>query len=111
MNKVIGEGDLRSGGFCCGVCMWWDIHYVYTESRAVKMTKTLIKHGNSLALVIDKPILELLGIDADTQLELTTNGNALLISPVRSPEMDQKFKDSVAMIHKRFGKAMKKLAE
>ena len=29
------------------------------------MKKTLIKHGNSLALVIDKPILELLQITAD----------------------------------------------
>lgn len=30
------------------------------------MNKTLIKHGNSLALVIDKPILEMLQITADT---------------------------------------------
>jgi len=30
------------------------------------MVKTLIKHGNSLALVIDKPLLEMLKISADT---------------------------------------------
>ena len=47
------------------------------------MTKTLIQHGNSLALVIDKPILEMLHISADTPLELTTNGDSLLVSPVR----------------------------
>ncbi len=29
------------------------------------MIKTLTKHGNSLALAIEKPILELLGADAD----------------------------------------------
>ena len=46
------------------------------------MTKTLIQHGNSLALVIDKPILEMLQISADTPLDLTTNGDSLLISPV-----------------------------
>ena len=33
------------------------------------MNRTLVKHGNSLALVIDKPILEMLQITADTPLE------------------------------------------
>jgi len=47
------------------------------------MDKTLIKHGHSWALVIDKPILELLQITADTLLELTTNGDAILITPIR----------------------------
>jgi len=31
------------------------------------MAKTLTRHGNSLALVIDKPILELLKIDEHTR--------------------------------------------
>ena len=43
----------------------------------VTMTKTLIKHGNSLALVIDKPILEMLQISADTPLELRTDGDSI----------------------------------
>ncbi|TSA03743.1 MAG: AbrB/MazE/SpoVT family DNA-binding domain-containing protein, partial [Nitrospiraceae bacterium] len=30
------------------------------------MIKTLKKHGNSMALVIEKPIMEALGIQADT---------------------------------------------
>ena len=42
------------------------------------MIKKLSKHGNSLALVIDKPILELLGIDEDTELEVRTNGRGVL---------------------------------
>ncbi len=45
------------------------------------MIKTLTKHGNSLALVIDKPILDLLKIEADTPLEVTTDGKSLVISP------------------------------
>ena len=46
------------------------------------MIKTLIRHGNSLALVIDKPILEMLQISADTPLEVTTNGDALMVAPI-----------------------------
>ena len=48
------------------------------------MIKTLKPIGNSLGLVIDKPILELLKIDANTQLEVTTDGEGLRIRPLRS---------------------------
>jgi antitoxin component of MazEF toxin-antitoxin module len=46
--------------------------------------KRLSAIGNSLGLVIEKPILELLDIDRDTELELTTDGDRLIIEPVRS---------------------------
>jgi antitoxin component of MazEF toxin-antitoxin module len=75
------------------------------------MTKTLIKHGNSLALVIDKPILDMLQIDADTPLELTTNGNGLLISPVRDAARQRKIRASLAKIDAKFGSDLKRLAE
>jgi antitoxin component of MazEF toxin-antitoxin module len=48
------------------------------------MVKKLTRHGNSLALVIDKPILELLNITKDTPLEITTDGRSLIICPSRS---------------------------
>ena len=47
------------------------------------MIKKLAAHGNSAALVIDKPILELLRITKDTPLKLSTDGRNLLISPQR----------------------------
>ena len=46
------------------------------------MIKTLRPVGNSLGLIIDRPILELLGIDRQTQLRLTTDGRVLHIEPV-----------------------------
>ena len=75
------------------------------------MTKRLIKHGNSLALVIDKPILEMLQISADTQLELTSNGDSLLISPIRDPKRRKKLKGSLDKINSKFGDDLKRLAE
>ena len=46
------------------------------------MVKMLVKHGNSYALVIDKPILELLNITPDTPLEITTlDGKSLVVGP------------------------------
>ena len=47
------------------------------------MVKTLIRHGNSLALVIDRPILDLLKIESDTPLEITTDGEGLHVRPAR----------------------------
>ena len=45
------------------------------------MIKKLIRHGNSAALVIDKPILELLNASFDTPFEVTTDGKNLILSP------------------------------
>lgn len=47
------------------------------------MRKKLSTIGNSLGVVIEKPILELLQITRETELELTTDGDRLIISPVR----------------------------
>ena len=46
------------------------------------MIKTLRPVGNSLGLIIDRPILELLGIDRRTPLRVTTDGKVLYIEPV-----------------------------
>ena len=75
------------------------------------MSKTLIKHGNSLALVIDKPILEMLQISADTPLELTTNGDSLLVSPVREKRRQKKLRASLDKINRKFGDDLRRLAE
>jgi len=45
------------------------------------MTKTLTAIGNSLGLIIERPILDLLKIDRDTPLEITTDGKGLYIKP------------------------------
>ena len=75
------------------------------------MIKTLTKHGNSYALVIEKPILELLRATPETEFEIITDGRCLVLSPVRSKAEEKKFKGALEMVHKRFGRAMKRLAE
>jgi antitoxin MazE len=44
------------------------------------MIKRLIRHGNSFALLIDRPILDLLKIRPDTPLEITTNGEGITVA-------------------------------
>jgi antitoxin component of MazEF toxin-antitoxin module len=73
--------------------------------------KTLTKHGNSYAMVIDKPILDLIQATAETPFEIISDGRSLVLTPVREPAEEKKFEDAVAMIHKRFGSAMKKAGD
>ena len=47
------------------------------------MRKKLSAIGNSLGIVIEKPILELLDIDRETELDLRTDGERLIIEPIR----------------------------
>jgi len=47
------------------------------------MHKKLTAIGNSLGIIIERPILDLLNIDKDTPLEVKTDGEALVIRPVR----------------------------
>lgn len=75
------------------------------------MIKKLSKHGNSLALVMERGVLDLLDIDADTPLDISTDGEVLIISPVRDKKRRKKFEDAVAETNRKYGRALKKLAD
>lgn len=75
------------------------------------MLKKLTKHGNSLALVIDRPILDLLRIDPETALDISTDGKRLIITPAEASDRRKSFEAAQEWAHKRYGRAFKKLAE
>jgi len=74
------------------------------------MIKKLVSHGNSAALIIDKPILELLKVDMDTPLEISTDGKSLIISPIESDKRGKQFKSALAKVNKVHSKTLQKLA-
>ena len=75
------------------------------------MMKRLARHGNSLALVLDRGVLNLLDIDADTPLSVTTDGRCLVISPIRDARRRSALRKALAGVNRRHGPALKKLAE
>lgn len=77
----------------------------------VPMTKRLARLGNSLALVIDKPLLESLEIDADTELELSTDGDVLVVTPVRDRKRSKRVGELVTEAHEQYGGVFRRLAE
>ena len=75
------------------------------------MIKTLTKHGNSLALIIDRAVLDLLKIEADTPLDISTDGQVLVITPIRDEARREKFKRALESANRKYGGALKRLAE
>jgi antitoxin component of MazEF toxin-antitoxin module len=72
--------------------------------------KKLTKHGNSMALVIDKGVLELLEIDDKTPLDISTDGKMLIIAPVRDEKRRKQFEEALEKVNRKYGRALKKLA-
>jgi antitoxin component of MazEF toxin-antitoxin module len=75
------------------------------------MVKRLTRAGNSLALVIDRPLLEALEIDAETELELSTDGDVLVVTPLRGRERTGRVAELVAEAHEQYGGVFRRLAE
>jgi antitoxin component of MazEF toxin-antitoxin module len=75
------------------------------------MAKKLTRTGNSLALVLEKPILEATGIDDETPLEVSTDGDVIIVSPVRSKRRTAKLKKILDELHREHAGAFRRLAE
>jgi len=75
------------------------------------MVKKLIQHGNSVALVIDKPIMEILKITNDTVFELSTDGKNLILSPQIEINQEDVIIHSLEKVNKRYGAVLKRLGE
>ncbi len=75
------------------------------------MVKHLTKTGNSLALVLDRPLLEATRIDAATPLEVSTDGDVIVISPVRDDRREAKLRAGVERMNQRYAGVFKRLAE
>ena len=82
-------------------------HCSYGQIMIKKLTKT----GNSLALVLDKPLLDQAKIDADTPLEVSTDGDVIVISPVRDRRRTSRLKRIVAEADRQYGGVFKRLAD
>jgi len=75
------------------------------------MVKKLIQHGNSAALILDKPILDLLDLNLDSSLEITTDGKNIIISPQSDSRKEKDIIASLEKLNKRYGRTLKRLGE
>ena len=75
------------------------------------MVKTIRKVGNSNALLLDKPILELLGLQEGGQVKLTVSDGSLIVTPVSLTADPEKFQKSLDQVMRTRRKLLEKLAQ
>ena len=75
------------------------------------MEKKLTKTGNSLALVLDRELLDKTGISADTVLDVSTDGDVIVVSPRRTKGRGEKLKKAMARADERYGGVFRRLAK
>jgi len=81
---------------------------IFKEKSVVKK---LIQHGNSAALVIDKPIMEMLKITNETTFELSTDGRNIILSPQIEHTQEKNILHSLEKVNKKYSSVLKKLGE
>ena len=75
------------------------------------MKKNLTVIGNSLGIIIEKPILDLLGINKETELEMTTDGKRLILEPVKLENRTEKIKAATKRVMKNHDETLRELAK
>jgi len=79
---------------------------------ATAMKKRLVKHGNSRALVIDKALLDVLNLAEDDEVQVSINGDQLIVTPVREDDERQKrFEQAVERTMEQYDDLFRRLAE
>lgn len=86
-------------------------NFVTTNNEGEKMTRLLQKHGNSVALVFDKTILEALGMTPETPLELTLSGSSLIITPAHIGIPNDELKETMQRLRPRYKTMLENLAK
>jgi antitoxin component of MazEF toxin-antitoxin module len=74
------------------------------------MIKSLSKVGNSQALILDKTLLELIGVGERGEVELQVQGDTLLIRPARSDARRVELEDAHRKYMARFSDTYRRLA-
>ena len=76
------------------------------------MVKTIRKVGNSNALLLDKAIMELIGLREGGAVKLTITNGSLLVTPVAARAADQEqFQQCLDHVMKTRHKLLKRLSQ
>ena len=74
------------------------------------MIKTLTTVGNSSAILLDRTIMELVGLSEKDQVNVTVSGGAVILTPVR-PTVDRARLEAAAeKVMAKYGRLLERLA-
>ncbi len=76
------------------------------------MIKHLRKVGNSNALILDRAVMELIGLEEDGEVQLTVREGSLIVTPANPRPVDEKrFEECLSRVVAERREVLRKLAE
>jgi antitoxin MazE len=75
------------------------------------IVKSLTRHGNSLALVIDKALLEVLEIGPKTSLSITTDGRGFHVYPLANGRKRKRLAAAIREVNRDHAPVLRRLAK
>jgi antitoxin component of MazEF toxin-antitoxin module len=75
------------------------------------MITKLSRHGEHAVLILEQEILDQLNIDVETPLNVETEGEMLIIFPIRDAEHRQKFQEALDRTNRTYNRMLQRLAE
>jgi len=76
------------------------------------MIKQLRKVGNSSALILDKALMELIGLEENAEVQLAVSNGSLILTPVQPKTVSpQQFEQALSRVIARRRGVLKRLAQ
>ena len=75
------------------------------------MTRTLQRHGNSVALVFDKTMLDALHMTADTPVHITFHGSSITITPANVGIPEEELEATITRLRPQYKTMLENLAK
>ena len=64
-----------------------------------------------LALVLEQPLVDELGLDDGTEVELSTNGESFVVTPVRDAHRERLFRESAEKVLEKHAGLFRRLSK
>jgi len=75
------------------------------------MTMKLARHGDDLAIVLDRQTLSAAGISEDTLVDVAVQGRSIVVTAEGDPARKAKFDAAVESTIERYSEALRRLAQ
>lgn len=75
------------------------------------MKNKLTRIGDDLAVVLDEPLRKQVGLDENSEVEISINDDVVTVTPVRDMTRERKFREAIEKMDKKYAGLFRRLAE
>jgi antitoxin component of MazEF toxin-antitoxin module len=75
------------------------------------MITKLTRIGDDMAVVLEKPLLDRLGLDENSEVDMSIDGKVLVITPQRNLTREERFRKAADKIDKQYAEVFRRLSD